>query len=66
MLFRSSPEMWRDIASTNREALLADIAAYQQQLVQLAELIRNANAEQLGKLFESARNARNAWLRQDA
>ena len=62
----SSPEMWRDIASTNREALLADIATYQQQLAQLAELIRNADAEQLGKLFESARNARNAWLRQDA
>ena len=62
----SSPEMWRDIASTNREALLADIATYQQQLAQLAELIRKADAEQLGKLFESARNARNAWLRQDA
>ncbi len=62
----SSPEMWRDIASTNREALLADIATYQQQLAQLAELIRNADAEHLGKLFESARNARNAWLRQDA
>jgi len=62
----SSPEMWRDIASSNREALLVDIAAYQQQLAQLAELIRNADAEQIGKLFESARNARNAWLRQDA
>ena len=57
----SSPEMWRDIASSNREALLADIASYQDQLAHLAELIRNADAEQLGKLFESARNARNAW-----
>ena len=62
----SSPEMWRDIASTNREALLADIGAYQQQLAQLAELIRNSDAEKLGRLFESARDARNAWLRQDA
>jgi len=61
----SSPEMWRDIASTNRAALLADIAAYQQQLGHLANLIRDADAEQLGKIFETARNARNAWLRQD-
>ena len=62
----SSPEMWRDIAMANREALLADIASYQQQLAHLAELIRDADAQQLGEIFESARNARNAWLRQDA
>ena len=62
----SSPEMWRDIASANREALLADIASYQQQLARLAELIRDADTEQLGRIFETARNARNAWLLQDA
>ena len=62
----SSPEMWRDIASANREALLADIASYQQQLAHLAELIRDADTEQLGRIFETARNARNAWLLQDA
>ena len=62
----SSPEMWRDIASTNRAALLADIAAYQEQLTHLAGLIRDADAEQLGRIFETARNARNAWLRQDS
>ena len=62
----SSPEMWRDIASTNRAALLADIETYQQQLTHLAGLIRDADAEQLGKIFETARNARNAWLRQDS
>jgi prephenate dehydrogenase len=61
----SSPEMWRDIATANRDALLADIASYQQQLVLLAELIRNAEAEQLETIFDSARSARNAWLRQD-
>ena len=62
----SSPEMWRDIASANREALLADIASYQQQLARLAELIRDADTEQLDRIFETARNARNAWLLQDA
>ena len=61
----SSPEMWRDIAAANRNALLADIASYQEQLAHLAQLIRNADAEQLGKIFETAREARNAWLRRD-
>ena len=62
----SSPEMWRDIACSNREALLADIASFQQQLGQLAGMIRNADVEELGQIFETARNARNAWLQQDS
>ena len=62
----SSPEMWRDIASANRDALLVDIASFQQQLSHLAELIRNADAEQIGKIFETARNARSAWLQQNS
>lgn len=62
----SSPEMWRDIALANREALLVDIASYQQQLGQLADLIRNADAEQVGQIFKAARNARNVWLQQDS
>ncbi len=61
----SSPEMWRDIATANREALLADIAQFQQQLAELAKLIGNADADQLVRIFETARNARNAWLRRD-
>jgi hypothetical protein len=35
-------------------------------LAHLADLIRDSDAEQLGKIFETARNARNAWLRQDS
>lgn len=62
----SSPEMWRDIAISNREALLADITGYQEQLAQLAQFIRDADAEQLGRIFETARAARNAWLQQDS
>jgi prephenate dehydrogenase len=61
----SSPEMWCDIASANRTALLADIASYQTQLTELAQLIENADAEQLTALFQTARDARNAWLKQD-
>lgn len=62
----SSPEMWRDIAAANREALLVDIAHYQAQLTRLSELIRTADADRLERLFETARDARNAWLRRDA
>jgi prephenate dehydrogenase len=62
----SSPEMWRDIALANREALLTDIARYQQQLGNLSELIRNADADRLVQVFEAARGARDAWLRQDS
>ena len=61
----SSPEMWRDIAQANRDALLTDLASYQQQLARLSELIRAADTEQLGNIFSAARDARNAWLRQD-
>lgn len=61
----SSPEMWRDIAQANRDALLTDLASYQRQLARLSELIRAEDTEQLGNIFSAARDARNAWLRQD-
>jgi len=59
----SSAEMWRDIALANRESLLADIEAYQQQLAKLAQRLRQANGAEIERLFEAARNARNAWIR---
>ena len=63
----SSPEMWRDIATANRDALLAEIKPLPGTIgAPCRLLIRNADTEQLGKIFESARDARNAWLRQDS
>ena len=59
----SSAEMWRDIALANREALLADIEAYQQQLTELSRSLRQADGAQIERLFEAARSARNAWTR---
>ncbi len=59
----SSPEMWRDIALANRETLLADIEAYQQQLAELARRLREADGAEIERLFEAARSARNAWIR---
>jgi prephenate dehydrogenase len=59
----SSAEMWRDIALANREALLADIEAYQQQLTELSRSLRQADGAEIERLFEAARSARNAWMR---
>jgi prephenate dehydrogenase len=59
----SSAEMWRDIALANRESLLADIEAYQQQLAELARRLRQADGAEIERIFEAARSARNAWIR---
>ena len=59
----SSAEMWRDIALANRETLLADIEAYQQQLAELAQRLRQADGAEIERIFEAARGARNAWIR---
>lgn len=61
----SSPEMWRDIALANREALLADLDAYGARLAQLSASLRASDGDALVRLFETARDARNAWLRRD-
>jgi len=58
----SSPEMWRDIAVANREALLAELGRYRRQLERMEALIAAADAPALGALFATARDARNDWL----
>lgn len=59
----SSPEMWRDIALANREALLAEIDAYGDQLAQVRKWVAASDGEALETLFADARDARDAWLR---
>jgi len=59
----SSPEMWRDICLANREALLADLDAYQDMLGRMRVLLDQADGSGLERLFTSARDARDAWLR---
>ena len=58
----SSPEMWRDIALNNRDALLQEIDAYAVQLANLRELIEAGDASALESLMTSARQKRDAWL----
>ena len=57
----SSPEMWRDIALANRDALLAEIGASRAQLDRLAALLAGGDGKGLETLFANARTARRAW-----
>ena len=57
----SSPEMWRDISLANRAALLDEISAFEGELSQLKQLLKNGNGAGLQALFERASVARNAW-----
>jgi prephenate dehydrogenase len=58
----SSPEMWRDICLANRDALGAEIAAFQHALAALASHLERGDGQAVERLFEAARVARGRWL----
>jgi prephenate dehydrogenase len=58
----SSPQMWRDIALANREALLAELDAYAEALAALRAAIEGNDGEALLKTFSRARSAREDWI----
>lgn len=58
----SSPEMWRDIALANRDALLLDLAAYRNGIIELERLIGEGDGEALERLFARARDSRSRYL----
>jgi prephenate dehydrogenase len=57
----SSPEMWRDIALANREALLKDLDAYRERLEQLRGWIADGNASAIEAMLVEASEARKRW-----
>ncbi len=57
----SSPEMWRDISLANKPALLDEISAFEHELAQLKQLLKDEDANGLEALFERASQARNDW-----
>jgi prephenate dehydrogenase len=59
----SSPEMWRDICLANRSSLIAELDAYVDALARLRALLDGADGDGLERLFTTARDARDAWLR---
>lgn len=57
-LAASSPEMWRDISLANRDALLAELAAYRGALDVVESSLEQADSAALIELFRSASDAR--------
>jgi prephenate dehydrogenase len=58
----SSPEMWRDIALANREALLAELDAYLSALEAVGDAVADSDADALLEIFSRARAARERWI----
>ncbi len=57
----SSPEMWRDIALANREALLAELSGYMNKLGEIATALEKGDAAALETIFSRASKARRDW-----
>lgn len=57
----SHPEMWRDIALANQQALLDELKRYQTAVHALTDLLAAGNGNALLNLFTHASEARNAW-----
>lgn len=58
----SSPEMWRDICLANRDALLAALDDYEDELESARSAIESGDGATLERMFERARAARSRWL----
>ena len=58
----SSPEMWRDIALQNREALLQELDRYGARLAVFRALVEKGDGPGLERLMREARGARAAWI----
>jgi prephenate dehydrogenase len=56
-----SPEMWRDIALANRDALLTEIAAYRSAIDALALSIEHGDAAALDGMLTRAAQTRREW-----
>ncbi len=58
----SSPEMWKDIALNNREALLRELNAYEAHIVELRNALEDSNGVALEAMMARAQLARDRWL----
>lgn len=62
-LASGSPEMWRDIALSNREALREALRAWSAELARFDAALAGENACAIGEFLQEARERRDAWLR---
>jgi len=58
----SSPQMWRDIALCNRDALMHQLDALQDELKTMKLALQSGDGERLLDDFNAAKTARDAWL----
>jgi prephenate dehydrogenase len=58
----SDPTMWRDIAETNRDALLEMMAQFESSFNELKEDIAEGNGEKLFEFFLRSKQLRDAIL----
>ena len=58
----SNPVMWRDICVANREALGPMLAAFAEELNELAQMISASDGDQLLEIFERAKAARDRYI----
>ena len=57
----SSPEMWRDICMSNREALLKELQLYIAELNRMSAALATNDAAKLEQTFRAAREVRAGW-----
>ncbi|MCK6407085.1 MAG: prephenate dehydrogenase/arogenate dehydrogenase family protein [Rhodocyclaceae bacterium] len=57
----SHPEMWRDIALANRDALLIELKRYEDQIDEMRAALEASDGQRLEEIFDTARRARRAW-----
>ncbi|MFZ2542426.1 MAG: prephenate dehydrogenase/arogenate dehydrogenase family protein, partial [Gallionella sp.] len=57
----SSPEMWRDICLSNRDALLKELQTYIAELTRMSAAIAVEDTEYLEQTFRSAQQLRAGW-----
>ena len=58
----SNPEMWRDIALNNREALLDELRAYELHIALLKKALEAGDGDALESLMARAKHARDRWM----
>ena len=58
----SNPEMWRDIALNNREALLGELDGFTEQIVELRKALASSDGDALEALMARAKHARDRWM----
>ena len=59
-----SPEMWRDIALANREALRVTVDEFVRKLQSVQAMLRTKDSEALQEFFETAKERRDNWCAQ--